>query len=208
MLTYYYSKASSALAAHILLEEIGVDYDAVEVSIAKGAHKTPEYLAINPKARVPALRDGAAIVTENPAILGYLAARFPEKGLLPTDPLGRARADEVMAYLCATGHIAFAHIRRGIRWSDDPDVIEGMKLKVPQNMREVAELVEAHYLAGPWVLGAQYSVCDPYLFLLPQWLKVAGVPLADFPKLNAHHDAMMARPATQRAMELHGVWNL
>ena len=88
----YLSKGSSALAAHILLEEIGVPHETIAVSIPDKAHLTPEYLAINPKGRVPALETPQGVLTENPAILAYLAQAHPEQELAPTDPFAFAQA--------------------------------------------------------------------------------------------------------------------
>lgn len=205
MYTLYLSKGSSALAAHILMEELGVDYTTDERPIPAAAHLEPDFLAINPKGRVPALRTPDGILTENPAILWYLGERHPEAGLLPSDPFERARLQELNAYICATVHIAFAHKQRGHRWSDDPEVIEAMKPKVAENMRDCAAYIENHALKGDWVLGDAYSVSDPYLFLVPRWLNTCEVDLSEFPRLEAHFEAMKARPATKRAMAGQGL---
>lgn len=205
MLTLYLSKGSSAVAPHLLLEEIGADYDVVEVPIGKGAHLSADYLKINPKGRVPALRTPGGILTENPAILWYLGELAPNNELLPQDPFNRARAQEINAYICATVHIAFAHKQRGARWSDDPVSIEGMKGKVAANLADCATLIEAHYLKGPWVLGDSYSICDAYMFLVPRWMAAAGVALSDYPALERHYKAMLDREATQRVLTAHGL---
>ena len=92
MLTLYYSSGACSLAPHIVLEEISAPFAATQVALAEGAHQKPEYLAINPKGRVPALTDGDFVLTEGPAILSYLGHRYPEAGLLDlADPekLGR-----------------------------------------------------------------------------------------------------------------------
>lgn len=205
MYKLYISMGSSALAPHILLEETGADYTIVEKPIASGAHLEPDYLAVNPKGRVPALETEDGVITENPAILWYLGEAFPHHGFLPGTPYHRAKAQELNAYICATVHVAFAHAQRGRRWADDPMVIEGMKPKVAANMRDCTDLIETHYLTGPWALGERYSICDPYLFLVQRWLGIIGVPVTDYPKLEAHRDAMMARPATQAALAQHGL---
>jgi glutathione S-transferase len=205
MLKLYISKGSSALAPHILLEEAGADYTIEEKPIASGAHLTPAYLAINPKGRVPALETKDGVITENPAILWYLGETFPHRDFLPGTPYQRAKAQELNAYICATVHVAFAHAQRGHRWADDPAVIEGMKPKVAANMRDCAGLIETHYLKGPWALGERYSICDPYLFLVQRWLGIIGIPVADYPKLAAHREAMMSRPATQTVLAAHGL---
>ncbi|MEY8839518.1 glutathione S-transferase family protein [Cribrihabitans sp. XS_ASV171] len=199
----YYSKGSSALAAHILLEESGAAYVAREVPIPEGAHLDPGFLRTNPKGRIPALATDQGVLTENPAILTYIAERHAPR-FLPADPFARARAQEVMAYLCATVHVAFAHGRRGARWSDDPQVIAALKTKVPENLAACASLIERQYLCGPFVFDS-YSLCDPYTFLVHRWMAVHGLNLDHFPRLAAHRDAMLDRPATRRAMAAHGL---
>lgn len=200
MFVFYTSSGSSALATHILLEEIGAPYEVRNVPISEGAHLRSEYLAINPKGRVPALADGKTVVTETPAILTYLAEVHPEKGLLPDDARARARVNEIAAYLCATMHVAFAHKFRAARWTDDEAAIAAMQAKVPQNLRDCAGIIEEHYLIGPWALGDGYSILDPYMFLVHRWLKGGEVDISDFPKIAAHRDAMMDRPATRAAL--------
>lgn len=205
MLTLYYAKGSSALASHLLLEEVGASYSAHEVPIAQGAHKEAAYLEINPKARVPALRTPEGIITENPAILRYVAATHPDAGMLPDAPFEQARADALNAYLCATMHVAFAHLLRGARWTDSEEAQATMKEKVPSNLADCAALIEEHYLDGPWALGDRYTMCDAYLGLVPQWLGKGGVDIAQFPKLSAHNAAMLARPATLAVRAVHGI---
>ena len=205
MFTLYLSKGTSALAAHILLEEVGAEYQTDERPIPKGAHLEPDYLAVNPKGRIPALATPQGVVTENPAILWYLGEAFPASGVLPDDIMERARLQELNAFICATAHIAFAHKQRGHRWSDDPEVIEGMKAKVASNLTDCAKIIEAHYLKGPWVLGDGFSISDPYLFLVPRWMKASGVDLGGFPKLAAHHAAMQDRASVKEVLAQHGL---
>lgn len=205
MLTLYIAKGTSALAAHILLEEVGAAYQIVEVALAEGAHRQAPFLHTNPKARVPALETPEGVITENPAILTYVAATHPEAGMLPEGAFARAEADALNAYLCATVHVAFAHKFRGARWADDPAAQDAMAAKVASNLADCASLIEAHYLRGPWALGEQFTLCDAYLALVPRWLTLAGVNLSDYPKLSAHWTSLHARPAAARVIALHGV---
>jgi len=205
MLTLYYAKGSSALASHILLEEVGAEYAAHEVPIQQGAHKEPPYIEINPKMRVPALRTPHGIITENPAILTYVAATHPAAGMLPDDPFERAQVDALNAYLCATMHVAFAHKLRGARWADSEEALSDMAAKVPSNLADCAALLEEHFIKGPWAMGDTYTTCDAYLALVPRWLSVAGVDLAEYPKLKAHREASLQRPATLSVMAVHGL---
>jgi glutathione S-transferase len=205
MLIFYYSKGSSALAAHILLEEVGADYEAQHVALAKQEHMEPGYLAVNPKGRIPALETTDGFLSENPAILTYIAQTHPEAGMLPDTPYEAARVHAFNAYLSSTVHVAFAHFQKGARWSDDPAAIETMRAKVPVNLAEAAKLIEDHYFKGPWVMGDLYTIADPYLFLLHRWMEKAGTEIAPFEKLAAHVAAMRKRPAVQRALEAHEI---
>lgn len=195
----YFAPDTIARASLIVLEEIGAPYVAVKVDLSQGAQRAAAYLAVNAKGRVPALVTEAGVLTETPAILTYLAARYPEAGLMPADPFRAAQVQEICAYLCSTVHVAHAHRLRGARWSDDPAVIEGMKVKVRQNMGDHFACLERRFV-GPWVMGGAYSVADPYLFVIAGWLEFDGVDLAQFPQIAAHHAAMRARPAVQRVL--------
>ncbi|MFP7572105.1 glutathione S-transferase family protein [Marivita sp. S2033] len=205
MLTLYYSKASSALAPHILLQEVGATYAVHEVPIDKGAQHDTAFLKVNPKARVPALMTPEGVITENPAILGYIAATHPHANMLPDTPFERARADELNAYLCATMHVAYAHLLRGARWVDDEAAQNAMKNKVASNIADCATMIETHYLKGPWALGEHYTMCDAYLMMVPLWMKKAGVDLVNYPRIATHHRAMLDRPATLSVMAVHGL---
>lgn len=205
MYTLYSSKGSSSLAPHLLLEEVGVPYTVVETSIQQGAHQTPEYLALNPKGRVPLLDTPEGGLTENPAILEYIATMTPEAGMLPQGVMAQSRARELCAYICATGHIAFAHKLRGKRWADDPVALEDMQKYVPRNMADCATYLQNILPSGLWALGNDFSYCDPYLHIFTRWMGLAGVSLEPYPKLAAHHAAMMARPATQAVYSAQGL---
>ena len=108
------------------------------------------------------------------------------------------------AWLSSTVHVNHAHKMRGSRWSDDAAVIENLKLKVPQNMTDCAALIENDYLKGPWVMGEQYTVADAYLYTIENWFVSDGVDMTQFPKLVAHKNAMLARPAVQRVLAALG----
>ena len=203
MLKLYYAPGTCALASHIALEEAGAAYDAVRLDFARNEQKNANYLAVNPKGRVPTLVTDQGVLSETPAILAYLAQVFPAANLAPTDPWTFARAQSFNSYLCSTVHVAHAHKGRGPRWSDDAAAIESMKKKVPQNVTDCFTLIERDMLAGPWVLGEAYSVCDAYLFTIARWLEGDGVDIARFPKVHAHFQRMAARPAVKKALASH-----
>ncbi|MFK7870561.1 MAG: glutathione S-transferase family protein [Roseobacter sp.] len=205
MYKLYLAKGTSGLAAHILLEEIGAPYQTRFLSIPDKEHLTDAYLSLNPRGRLPTLITPDGPITENPAILVYLAQMHPEKALLPETPYALAQAQSVNLFIAATMHVAFAHKGRAARWADDPGAIAAMQAKVPENIFEAAQLIEDHLLQTPWVLGERYSICDPYVFLAHRWMAANDVPLANTPRLLAHTDAMRARPAVQRALAQHGL---
>jgi glutathione S-transferase len=206
MYKIFYSPGACALASHIALAETGAPYEAVRLNFAVGEQRAPEYLAINPKGRVPALVTDKGILTENPAILAWIAQTFPVAKLAPLDdPWAFAQAQAFNSFLCSTVHVHHAHRTRGTRWADDDAAIEGMKRKVAQNMTDAFTLIERDMLKGPWVLGADYSMCDPYLFTLSGWLESDGVDIAKFPKVNEHYKRMLARPAVQKALKEQGL---
>ncbi len=197
-LTFFGTKNSCSLATHIALEEAGADYVFKRVDTAAGEQRTPDYLKINPKGRVPALATDEGILTENVALLQYVAQAFPKAKLSPSDAFGMANLNAFNSYLSSTVHVNHAHKLRGSRWSDDPAVVEKLKIKVPQTMTDCAVMIENEFLATPWVLGTQYSTGDCYLHVITNWMIGDGVDLAKFSKLTAHHNAMLARPAVQR----------
>jgi glutathione S-transferase len=199
--TYYTAPGTCALAAHIALHEAGANFEVVKLDFGAQQQQSAEYLAINPKGRVPALRTPQGVLTETPALLAFIAQRFPEAALAPLDDaFAFARFQEFNSYLASTVHVAHAHKRRGARWADDAAAIEAMRLKVPQTMTACAKLLEAQLGAASWVLGERYSVADSYLFTLTGWLEGDGVDMAQFPALQAHHRRVGQRPAVQRAL--------
>jgi glutathione S-transferase len=205
MMKLYYAQGTCALATHIALEEAGAPYEAVRVDFAAQAQRGPEYLAVNPKGRVPALVTDRGTLTETPALLCYVAQLFPDARLAPlSDPFALALVQEFNSYLCATVHVAHAHGRRGSRWADDAAAIEAMKRKVPATMTECFELIEKKLLRGPWVMGEQYTVCDPYLFTIGTWLEGDGVDMGRMPRVLEHRRRMLARPAVQKAVAVEG----
>lgn len=204
MLTLYYAPNTCALASHIALECAGANYEALRLDFSKQQQRSPEYLKINPKGRVPALATDRGILTETPAILLFIAQAHPQAGLAPLqDPFLVAKVNEFNSYLCATVHVAHAHWRRGARWADDEHAHESMRAKVPQNMGECFELIEAQMPKGPWALGGQFSICDPYLFTLAGWLKGDGVDIARYPKVAEHFARMKADERVRKVLALH-----
>ena len=203
MLIFYYAKSSAAYAPHILLEETGLEYKAVRIDFTTKEQRSPAYLKINPKGRVPALITEKGILTETPAMLPYLAQIAPDQNLAPTDPFEFAIAQAFNSYIASTVHVAHAHKHRGARWADDPLVHEAMRAKVTANMTECAQMIEKYYLKGPYVLGDRFSFCDPYMALVTRWFRNDEVDIDQFARIKKHDTLMRQRRSMQHVLELH-----
>ena len=196
----YYAKGTIASATAITLHEAGIAFEPVRVDFMSAEQRQPDYTAINPKGRVPALVTDQGILTETGAIQEHIADIAPEAGLRPTDAFQTAKMREVMFFIASTMHVNHAHGPRGNRWADSDAAIADMKAKVPATMTDSARHVEDHVLKGPYVLGETLSLADPYLFIACGWLEGDGVRLADFPKIATFIAAMRARESVARVI--------
>jgi glutathione S-transferase len=206
MMKLFYSPNACSLATHICLEEAGADYELVETNVRTGAQNTPEYLALNPKGKVPALATDRGTLTETPALLAYVAQTHPEAGLAPlADPFEFARMQGINDYIAGSLHVAFAHIFRGYRWADDEQAIKAMETKGPSVVSACFQLIQDTMLRGPWLMGDAYSTSDAYLYTLGRWTPRANVDLKAFSKLAEHAARVAERPAVQRALAQEGL---
>ena len=194
MMKFFYAPNTCSLASHIALEEAGAEYEAIRIDFTKADQKKPDYLAINPKARVPALVTEQGVLTETPALLVYVAQRYPASKLAPIeDPFALAEVQAFNSYLCSTVHVAHAHRMRGYRWADDEAAFESMRRKAPQAVAECFSLIERDMLREPFVMGDTLTVCDFYLFTLAQWLEADGVDIESLPKVKDHRRRISER---------------
>lgn len=183
MLTLYFAPGTSSMAAHIALHEVGVPFESKPLSFAKKEQRTPEFLAINPEGKVPTLVIDGRVLTEVAAILFYLAKRFPEAGLLPTNDIeAEAQAISWMSFIAATLHPAR---RQGL-----------------EHARGVYALADRRLGAKEWAIGS-YSIADIHLFRLFWRFSGSLNPGPDeFLNLRAHYERTMARPAVKRTIEI------
>jgi glutathione S-transferase len=203
MLKLFHTPGTCALASLIALEEAGAGYEKVRVNFKTDDQKKPEFLAVNPKGRVPILVTDQGILTETPAILTFIAHEFPDAGLAPNDDaFAFAQVQAFNSYLCSTVHVAHAHRTRGYRWVDEAntDAIKAMQQKAPEVVSACFELIENDMLQGPWVMGENYTVCDPYLFTLARWMEGDGADPDRFPKVIDHRKRVGERAAVKRAL--------
>lgn len=203
MYTLFYSPNACSLASHIALAESGLPYEVRRVNFAENEQRSPEYLKHNPNGRVPALVTEKGTLIESPAILAFIAQSAPDAKLAPLDdPFEFARMQGFNSFIASSLHVAYAHNKRGYRWADGQEALDAMKRKVVPNMRMYFGMVENDFLTGPWVLGEAYSVADPYLFTMADWLEGLGIDREEFPKVADHYCRMMERPAVQKALSV------
>jgi len=200
MIKLYYSPGACSLAPHVVLEEIGAPYETEAVNLKAGEQRRPEFLARNPKGAVPALDTDHGVLTENVAILTYLAAIHPEAGLAPTgDAWAQAGLTSFLSFLSSSIH---PNIGKLLFYPLDAEAKAAQREVTLAKMR----LIEDSLLVGPWALGETYSVADPYLMVFERWARSGGLlTAADFPRMNAHLDAVQARPAVERALTQEGI---
>ena len=200
MLKLYWAPGTIASASAIVLEEGTVHWEGIRLNFKEGDQMKPEYQAVNPKGRVPALVTPEGVLTETGAILEYLAATAVP-GLVPVDPLHAARMREVMYYLASTMHVNPAHKARGSRWADDERSWADMTAKVPETMAASCAYVEA-LIEGPFLFGDHVTLADAWLYTISTWLEADGVDVGLFPKLEAFRDAMGARASVKAVRDL------
>ena len=204
MFKLYYTPGTCALASHIALEEAGAPYTAERVDLKGNQQNSPEYLAINPKGRVPAMVTDRGILTETPAMLAFIAQSFPQAKLAPLDDsFAFAQVQAFNSYMCSTVHVAHAHKGRGYRWATDETSFADMKRKVPESVGASFALIERGMLKGPWVMGEAYTICDPYLFTISTWLEGDNVDVAALPRVMDHRKRMSDRPVVQKVLAEH-----
>lgn len=201
MFTLYYAANTCSLAVHIALEDAGAGYELRRIDFTSTEQQSLDYLKVNPKARVPAMVTPHGILTETPAMLAFIAQSFPEAALAPlNDAFAFAQLQSFNSYLCSTLHVAHAHRMRGYRWAYEASSFIDMQRKVPESVSACYDLIETRMLRGPWVMGNNYTIADPYLFTLAQWLEDDGVNPERIPRVIEHRYRMTEQPGVKRAI--------
>ncbi len=205
----YFWPGACSLAAHIAIEEAGIPFQARKVDFAAAAQRSPEYLAINPKGRVPALLCPWGVLTETPAILAYLGRLDGHPApMWPEDAIQQAVCSEWMTWLAATVHIAYAHISRAERYAhSEPGRAEVARVGVTA-CKPLWDEIELRLSGREWATDAGYTVVDPYLQVFWNWGRGARLAYdmpAEFPTWTAHANRLAARPAVRRAFAQEGI---
>jgi glutathione S-transferase len=205
-LKLYYSPGACSLAPHIVARELRLDVEFIAVPIAESANSKPEYLAINPRARVPALQVGELVYTEAPALLPFLASQIPGSGLLP--PVGStdyARCLEWLCWFSSNLHIAYARVWRPERFLPAGYDSAAFTAHAKQQIEGMNDEVEAR-LDGGWLVASGCSVADIYALIFYRWGNRIGFPMKErWPRWRALVQRLLERPAVQAAITHEGI---
>lgn len=198
----YYSPGACSLAAHILLNEINVDFDLERVDLK--THKTEkgaDYYAINPKGYVPALEiNPGLILTENVAVLPFIAQHDAGQDLIPPSGLGRAKVLEWLGYLNSELHDEYAVFF-------DPKITEDEKVRGYATIDKMLKFID-DYLAKSdydYLVNDRFGPADAYLFVLTNWSKVIHHDLTPFTNIVALRNKVAERQSVQIAMRDEGL---
>ena len=200
----YYAPGVCSIGIHVLLEEIGKPYELEAINLREGAQYKPEYTAVNPKSKVPALlRDDGTLQTEYPAIAYWLARTNPFSNLLPDNIDQQARALEIMDYCVATVHMqGFTRMFRPANFSPDPAQEDAVKARGKEIVLKGFETLNAALEGKDYAVGP-FSIADSAMFYVEFWAGRVGIPLPA--NCAAHYERMKARPSVQRTMQQEGV---
>ena len=205
-LTLYYAPGACSIASHIALQEALIPFEVKSVALGAGEQRSADFLALNPKGRIPLLITPFGPLTENPAILEYVASLAPEGQLAPVkDPAKLSKMREFNCFLSATVHVAHAHGPRGERWAKTASALQDMRAQVSDNMLSAFELIEQSLQEGPWVLGDDFSIADAYLYTFARWLEMDRVDTRGLKGVLAHRARMEQRPAVQAVLAEEGI---
>ncbi|HET6913782.1 MAG TPA: glutathione S-transferase N-terminal domain-containing protein [Rhodanobacteraceae bacterium] len=199
----YTSPGACSMADHIALEWIGKPYTAQIVSREQRA--TPEFRKLNPAGAVPVFEDGDWVLTQNSAILNYLADTFPESKLGGDGtPKGRAEVNRWLGFLNADVHPAFKPLFGSTKYLDDETMVEKSHAHARKTLRGYFERLDAQLSGCDWLAGTR-SIADPYLFVMLRWAKGAGVDMSGFHNLEAFEQRMRADKGVQKVLKDEGV---
>jgi glutathione S-transferase len=210
MLTLFYSPGACSLASHIALEEIGTPFETVRTPIAEGATRTREYLALNPRAVVPTLRDDSFVLTESMAILFYLARRFPAAGLVPADPQLAARCTELMSVFTTSVHVSFRQLWRPERFVDGEVEQQAVRQGGLGRLPGWFDVLEGIVDGRSFAVGDTFTICDTYLLVFYRWGVRVGAAehsfdMRRYPGWTQHTHRMLERGSVQRAMRRENI---
>jgi len=206
MIKLYYSPGACSLAAHIVLEELGIAYEPVLVSLKDGDHRKADYLRINARSRVPTLVVDGKVLTECVAILTYLGGGYTDRGLWPKETWKQAEALSLMSWLTSSVHIAFAAVFRPERYCADASCHDAIKAGGLDALKKCFVDIEKQLTGKSFAMGGQYTVCDPYLLVFYRWGNRIGIDMKNlYPQYAKHAQRVFSRPTVKRVFEAEGI---
>jgi glutathione S-transferase len=205
MLKLYFAPGACSFVPHFALEAIkaatGEDFEPQMVKLHKGEQRTLEYLAINPNGQVPVLIADGKPLTQIIAICGYLDSRYPQVGLLPADPLARADAMSLFAWMNNTVHPTFTHVFMPEHFADDEAAKKEIQRVGLANFRKYLERIQARVeKAAPFLFGAKPTVLDAYALTLFRWGGLGGIDPAGYPVYRDWVQRTAQQPALAAAL--------
>jgi glutathione S-transferase len=204
-ITLYYAPGACSLGSHIAIEETGVAYKTVRLDLAAGDQRKPDYLRLNPRARVPTLVVDDHVLTENVGIMAYFAGGYPHANIWPADTWHQAVAISTMAWLSNTVHTTYAHIIRTGRYADDPGAQEAIKAKGRVMYFEYLSEIDRLLTGRKWAVGDHYTVVDGYLLVFYRWGNRQKMPVANLKAYTGLIRRVMERPAVKKVMADEGI---
>jgi glutathione S-transferase len=204
----YVSPGSCARVPTIALEEIGTAFETEIVRMMAKQQKSPEYLAINPKGKVPALLIDNEPLTENVAILTWLNNTYPEAGLLPPaiNHLETVRQIADLAFFSGTIHPFVTRIARPEKFVTDTEIVPQVRQIASQAVVPFWKTIDERLSTATWWYDDRWSIVDGYLFWAWWRIGVCGFNGDDFPNIQAHAERIIKRPSVKRAMEREAVY--
>ena len=211
-LKLYFSPGACSFVPHVLLQLSGAAFEPTMVKLHKGEQYGEEYKAINPRGQVPVLVDDGKVITQIVAIILYLDQKFPEAKFLPTEPVARAKAIEVLAWMNNTVHPTFTHIFMPQKFSDQADVQAALKTFNTQVYKgllsELDSLVVNHLSPSGWLSGEVLGPLDAYSLTLTRWGSIAGIDPTTYSSLWTHvnrvaNDVQVAQVIERERLQLN-----
>lgn len=211
MITLHYYPGNASFTPHVLLHEIGEPFELALVDRTVQAHKSPDYLKLNPNGLIPVLVDGDLVLYETAAIALHLADTHPAARLAP--PVGtkeRAEFYKWLIWMTNTLQPALIIYFYPDRWADPgaTQAADDLRRHAQERIGGLLDQMDAELArhGGPWFGGAAYSALDPFAFTLCRWTRgFSMAPARDRPHLGPYLERMLERPAVQRALANEGL---
>jgi glutathione S-transferase len=201
----YYAPGACSLASHIAIEELGIAYRTQKLILAQGDQRKPEYLALNPRGRVPTVVVDGKVLTENVGIMAYFAGGYGHGKIWPRDTWLQAKCLSTMAWLSNTVHTTYGHLFRPERYVDDEAAREAVKAKAKVMYGDYLKEIDGLLAGRQWAIGNHYTVVDGYLLVFYRWGNRQGYPVESMANYARLMDRVMARPAVKRVMADEGI---